>query len=247
MILNTEDGLPENYIVEPLDGGTYRLVCVDNEHAFVAADATEAKQRSRRAHADLHCKSVLFCLDQMLWPLDAQVRAQLLTLDILQLLDKWTAKMVQVNTQHRALFSAAEMEELVARPADETTVVGVPVHTGLLSSLYSKLYRLQTALRRRPKITHLQLLQTLCPGLGCRYEQVLTLDVPVMQRMIVADGDSYNRKPGLPLRTNITAERYILGLGLADVRSAVTLAAAGVDHCPKTLREALPSIVRQHA
>ena len=77
MLLACEDGLPENYILEPLNGGMYRIVCVDNEHAFVADDAAGARLRSKKAHADLHCKSVLFCLDQMTWPVDRQVRLAL--------------------------------------------------------------------------------------------------------------------------------------------------------------------------
>ena len=174
------------------------------------------------------------------------MRAQLLALNIVTLLDKWTAKMVLVNTQHRALFAPAEALALLSVPPQETTVVGVPLPPDLLDTLYTKLLRLQTTLKRRPKITHMQLLQVLCPGTAFRYERAVAMEASVLARMLAVDGSSYSCRRECDPMTNITAERYVAGLGSLDFRTAATAAAAGQECCPERLRERLPSIVRQH-
>ena len=54
MLINPEDDKPDNYIVMPVntpDGLRYRLVCVDNDHAFVEPFLKEAKTENYRSSA----------------------------------------------------------------------------------------------------------------------------------------------------------------------------------------------------
>ena len=70
MLINPEDGKPDNYIVEvhPTKVGQYRLVGVDNDHAFVPALVKEKPDKGnllRSPQPVVQVKTILYCLDQM--------------------------------------------------------------------------------------------------------------------------------------------------------------------------------------
>lgn len=67
-----EDGKPDNYICEPTETGQYRLIGIDNDHAFAPPVATE------RGHKELKVKCCLFCLDQMMDQIAPKCRKTLL-------------------------------------------------------------------------------------------------------------------------------------------------------------------------
>ena len=73
-----EDGKPDNYICEPIEGTeptTYRLVGIDNDHAFAPAVAMD------KGHKELKVKCCLFCLDQTNESVHPRVREALVKHD----------------------------------------------------------------------------------------------------------------------------------------------------------------------
>lgn len=256
MLVCVEDGHPDQYIVEPLESGLYRVVCVDAERGFcpVALAPTSGGRTLRRMAPGLQPKSVLFCLDQMRWAVEPAVRAQLLALDPAYFLMRWLAKAILVNTQHRALFSQDEAKALLGHA--EPTVLGVPLDAPrLVRTLYNRLRRLQTALARSSAVTHLDLLYVLEPELAARYSGVLTTSAEtetedsVLERFqrldapfFTAAADSamgttergYNAPP---LHTAVSLTQFVRGLGLQSTELIPSLVLAGVDHCPEKARE----------
>eukprot|EP00043_Microstomoeca_roanoka_P020080 m.236658 g.236658 ORF g.236658 m.236658 type:complete len:2502 (-) comp17102_c0_seq1:316-7821(-) len=181
MIISPEDGKPSDYIVEPIEDGKYRLVCVDNERSFCPTANAEplvephvnlaAARSTRKVAPFMRPKCVLFCLDQMLRPVDPEVRDHVLSLDMPTLVRKWVAKSVLVNTSHRALFSQKEALELLR--LQEPVVVGVPMAKELPVQILDKLLRLQRVLSSSPNATHFDILRVLEPTQAERYGKVL--------------------------------------------------------------------------
>ena len=68
MLINPEDGKPDNYVVErhPLHEGKWRIVCIDNDRSF--ASGISSLQVSNNNEAIL-VKTILFCMDQMEFPI----------------------------------------------------------------------------------------------------------------------------------------------------------------------------------
>lgn len=113
MLTMPEDGKPDNYVCAKADEGKLRIVCVDNDHAFVPADGNGAVRRSWHGRdVSSRVKCVLFCLDQMHDQVDASVYEALTRADfvILDFVEAWLASLERVHQAHTAmeeLFSSA--------------------------------------------------------------------------------------------------------------------------------------------
>lgn len=64
MLINPEDGKPDNYLVErmPKNPNKWRIVAIDNDHSFTPGDGTDKKTSKSQA---ITVKTILFCLDEM--------------------------------------------------------------------------------------------------------------------------------------------------------------------------------------
>jgi hypothetical protein len=101
MLINPEDGKPDNYFIQPsLDGGPpFRIVAIDNDHSF---GDTVAKQGSK---ITVEVKSVLFCLDQMMHPIHPTVRDKIIRMDVATVLMNWLRELSSINKcMFRTLF-----------------------------------------------------------------------------------------------------------------------------------------------
>ena len=212
MLLNPEDGKPDNYIVESLGGredSLFRLVSIDNDHAFVPAVPTGKDAKSN----PIRTKCVLFCMDAMHNPVHDHVRKLVMNLDPYVFLKTWLLKMIEVSTSITAVegpFTMKDVADLQARK-ENPTFLCVPIrpvkhlqngHTqpGIVMELYNKLQRMQRVLAERSACTHFELLETVEPALAMRYREVLfapdRMRTSLTERFERVDGLYFGRKDG---------------------------------------------------
>lgn len=202
MLVCLEDGHPDQYLLEPRPDGLLQLVCVDNERGLCsvpqsstassavssATSSLAGSVRGRRGIDSVLPKSVLFCLDQMLWKVEPSVRAKILSLDPAHIIQRWLAKCELIHQQHLALYTPAEAQQLLQHPT-QPTVLGVPLDsTNIGRVLFNRLRRMQAVLSRSPNATHLDVLHVVEPVLAARYAAVLSDPLPVRQRFDAVDG-----------------------------------------------------------
>ncbi len=181
MIINAEDGKPDNYVLRRLPGEAvrYELVGVDEDHAFVVGVT-----RHMLAPETLHVKSVLFCLDAMCQPLHPQVRARLLSLSVDEVLGTWLEALATYYKGVQKLLASGEQARLWAgsgsmlgrlfgRTGVAPQLLTMPFYPGTIARLYAKLRRLQRALRQNAQLTHLGLLRVLEPQVASYYAAAL--------------------------------------------------------------------------
>ncbi len=189
MLVHPEDGKPDNYQLLPVtttqaDGQSvaqYRIVGIDNDHAFVKP------VEMKKGHRTLQVKSVLFCLDTMRQPVHPAVRQRLLHLDPVAFLESWLEQLMAYHERSMSLFDKKARQRLFKAKMDLKqvarkvalrevyerlpVVVTVPFRDGAITELWDRLVRLQQVLRDNPMITHLQLLKEITPALGIVYEE----------------------------------------------------------------------------
>ncbi|MBW8308920.1 MAG: patatin-like phospholipase family protein [Candidatus Paracaedibacteraceae bacterium] len=208
MLLNPEDGKPDNYIVEPLPDGSYRLVGVDNDHNLGPAFAREEKGIIPQV------KCVLYCLDQMQHSLHPEVWEKFRTIDSPQALKKWLIGLSVVNKEYESLFNSDEAKKLLFQK-DKESFIGVAFTPLMLSRLYEKFVRLQHALSKQDKnkpFSHLELLKHVEPKLYERYRRGFERNWSyqkgnrVWQRFMTIDGPYFGQgKDGVPLSSHCFA------------------------------------------
>lgn len=246
MLVSPEDATPENYVVELLDSGLHRLVCVDLEHVFLPP-----------AVATPRVKCVLFCFGEMCDPVHPDVRADLLALDVMSVLKEWLTKMVTYSVQQRALFTSAEAQACAA-DTREPVIMGVPLGSGVLADVYSRLARMQAALHRNAHLTHFELLAMVDPPVAARYANVVLRTLPldgegnavsgpeVLRRFAEVDGKCF-RHVGNENQTMADCWRLLANIGLTDRTALVPIVFEGHDLCPAHMLELdLPALARQH-
>jgi hypothetical protein len=106
-----EDGKPDNYICEPIERtGKFRIIGIDNDHAFAPPVATE------KGHKELKVKCCLFCLDQMRNQIDPGVVSDITKIDALGVVRDWVSRLKKRHQAHARLFmSEEEVRELHTR------------------------------------------------------------------------------------------------------------------------------------
>ena len=205
MLINPEDGKPDNYMLEPF-GRFYRLIAIDNDHAFVPAVAREQPQassgRSGRVEPVVQVKTILYCLDYMTQRIPPEVRDLFLKRNMGDLLEQWLTNLQRHQTSYSQLFSQAERQALLST---QQSYIGIPFQKGAIPALYTKMRWLQQLLHDKPQLTHLELLCKLEPLLGRRYKKAFTTPRSVMERFQLIDGLLFARDG-----STITSSGHIL-------------------------------------
>ncbi len=199
MMINSEDGRADQYMLEPYSLGSvikYRIVSIDNERAFVRPIALDANGREIAGPAGLQVKNILFCLDEMLEPLHERVIEKILAIDPYKLLTSWLEDLKKEqdtisgtkSPMKAALFNETERKDLAAIGVN-LDLVFMP---SLVIDIYQKLIRLQTALKRDPLVTGLDLLHAALPNLAIRYRKAFREQNTVDARFRLLTQDSFD-------------------------------------------------------
>lgn len=212
MLINPEDGKPDNYIVEPhpTRPGKYRLICVDNDHAFVPAIVKEKPDKGgllRSAQAIVQVKTILYCLDQMADAVHADIRDIIINLDIENFLQKWLGVCDEIHLAYRGLFPIEERKRFLK---ENECFIGVPFQEGAIAHLYEKLVQLKDLLSQNSTISHIELLSKLEPRLARRYKEASDQKIPALERFKKVDAPFYQsgKQGGY---TTVTDSGMILG------------------------------------
>jgi Ran GTPase-activating protein (RanGAP) involved in mRNA processing and transport len=183
-----EDGKPDNYICEPTGNGQYRLIGIDNDHAFAPPVAMEKGQK------ELKVKCCLFCLDQMKDPVHPRTRETLLYKDAVSLIRDWILVLKKRHAAHARLFCNEEEVIRLLRDKKEPCALGVPFRTGAVKRLCDKMVRIQNMLQAHPTCTHLELMTEVEPMLAVRYSIVLAKQgLSVGERFRDVDGEFFSK------------------------------------------------------
>ena len=106
LLINPEDDKEDDYFLVPIpQTNQYRLVRIDNERGFYPV--SEAGWFGREI---LHVKSIVYCFDQLMQPLDDATLNRFLSIDPLALLQNWLQQLDEINESHRALFTDEEIK-----------------------------------------------------------------------------------------------------------------------------------------
>eukprot|EP00045_Choanoeca_perplexa_P016993 m.237506 g.237506 ORF g.237506 m.237506 type:complete len:2160 (-) comp17419_c0_seq1:897-7376(-) len=250
MLTCPEDGKPDNYIMEPVENGLYRLVCIDNERCMCPTSLPAATVKSFRRSSALACvrpKSVLLCMPDMLSPVHPEVRSTLLALDVNNFIQRWVAKANLINTQHRSVFASADVLQLAEHPT-HPTVIGVPMNDEELPvKLYQKLRWLQSTLARGMAVTHLDVLGVLEPELATIYGPALVNNrrLGILDRFRLVDGPFLSETEGQPgFTTCVPLELFLGSLGVPDIQSLPSVV-AGELACPEMANRTVTTLVAQ--
>ena len=114
MLVHPEDGKPDNYQLLEMkttrpdgkDDTQYRIVGIDNDHAFVKPVMME------KGHRTLQVKCVLFCLDTMRRPVHPAVRQRLLHLHPVTFLESWLDQLIAYHEGSMKLFDKKARQRL---------------------------------------------------------------------------------------------------------------------------------------
>ena len=250
MLTCPEDGKPDNYIMEPIENGLYRVVCVDNERCMCPTTLPPATAKAFRRSSGLAClrpKSVLLCMPDMLSPVHPEVRSALLALDVDTFIQRWVAKANLINTQHRSVFTAEDVLQLAEHPTNPT-VVGVPMNDEALPvQLYQKLRWLQSVLSRSMAVTHLDVLGVLEPELAVVYGPALLSNprMGILDRFRLVDGPFLKESEGqMGFTTCVSLELFLSSLGVPDLTSMPKVV-AGELACPELANTTVQTLVSQ--
>lgn len=193
MLINPEDGKPDNYIVTPhlTQADRYRLVGVDNDQAFVPAivkTKPDVTLLTRQTIPVAQVKTILYCLDHMLKSVPTTIRNRFINSHPDALLEDWIKGLKHVSQSQQALFASKEQAQAFK---DKQCFIGVPFQEGAVRHIYEKFVLMRDLLSARPNITLLELLTKLEPRLAKRYEQALQQPVSVLERFKQVDQPFY--------------------------------------------------------
>ncbi len=244
MLINPEDGKPDNYIVEDISSSSsrrYRLIAIDNDHAFVPGVAKEQKAGFFSPTVQVQVKTILFCLDYMLGSVPSAVRQKLLKLDVNEVLESWLRELRAKNDLYEQLFSDKERDELLSK---HESFIGVPFHAGALKSLYNKMIRLQRTLHDHPQLSHLELLCRLEPALGHRYKKGFEGKLSPQERFKLLDEPFY-RKDKQGNHQTITSSGAILQSMDVPLKQAMLPQEESINFKPHKALEELKALKRE--
>ena len=154
MLINPEDGKPDNYIVEehPMKRNKYRLIGVDNDHAFVPAIVKEKPADKgnllRAAQAVVQVKTILYCLDQMKQPVHKDIRDSIAQLDVDQFLEQWLRICKEIHFSYSGLFTR---EQLYGYFKQQDWFIGIPFKDGQIAHLYEKFIEAKRSLKPKQR------------------------------------------------------------------------------------------------
>jgi hypothetical protein len=195
MLINPEDGKPSNYVIEPhpVNPKKYRIVGIDNDHAFVPAIVTEKPKKeffSGKLVPIAQVKTILYCLDQMKDPVHPNIRSLFINTRPDELFDEWLRELKKVNTSYSDLFPNREDHTTFFR--EHQSFLGVPFQKGAISHLYNKFVTLRDTLTKSSHLSHMDVLSKLETRLAKRYQTVSPL-TSVKQRWDTVDAVFYEK------------------------------------------------------
>jgi hypothetical protein len=195
MLINPEDGKPDNYIVtpHPTKQHTYRIVGVDNDQAFVPAIVKEQPDKTwtGKLLPIAQVKTVLYCLNQMKNPLHPNIRQIIINTHPDRFLEDWLRWLKRVNNQYCGLFTSSQQNEFFK---NHESFIGVPFQVGAIKHLYEKFVTLRDLVTDNPALTHMDLLNKLEPRLAKRYQEALNKNISVKERFKQVDRPFYEVK-----------------------------------------------------
>jgi TPR repeat protein len=237
MLINPEDGKPTNHVLEhhPANLKKYRIVGIDNDHAFVPAIVTEKPKKelfSQKLVPIAQVKTILYCLDQMKDPVHPNIQSLFINLRPDELLDEWLRELKKVNTSYSDLFPTPQDHTTFFR--EHQSFLGVPFQKGAISHLYNKFVTIRDILTKTPHISHLDLLSKLEKRLAKRYQLAAPLpspkerweavDVPFYEKAKNNSGTTLTRSGDIlksmdiPLKESVL-ESIRLGKGLGPIQA----------------------------
>lgn len=197
MLINPEDGKPENYIVEPhpTKRDKYRIIGVDNDHAFVPSVAREdadnnALLKVGEVKVSVQVKSIIYCLNQMKDFIPDTVVTAFLRLNPFDIIMEWLEDLRVIEKSHLALFKD-KVQRNGFFEKSEDCYLKVPFPYTAIRHLYEKFIHLQDILERNPKISPITLLEKLDRPLAKRYHPALQGIESIYDRFKTIDGPFY--------------------------------------------------------
>ena len=230
LLINPEDGKPDNYILEPVKGSdnefNYNVVCVDNDHGLVPALARE-EMRTK-----VMVKTILYCMKQMHKNLDKEVREQILSINFAELLGKWLEDLNRVDNEYRSLFTVKEQAKLLNQVETEgltslfkkydkeeplPVVIPIIIRQGTIAKLYQKFYQLKYILENNENITPMQLLYMIEPLLAKYYDDSKLRNLGAKEMFLTLFKDQYLNAMGDRLETMMNSSQLLQSVLLQEV------------------------------
>lgn len=154
LLINPEDGKPDNII---------NGISIDNDHAFVEP---VIKENGKRV---VQVKTIIYCLNQMLKPLDKAACEAFLQLKPAETLELWLQHLIVMEKKIDALFSEADYNRLAK---ENDCILRLFFQPRAIASIYQKFIKIQEILAADPSITGIKLLRDVIPLLGIVYEEM---------------------------------------------------------------------------
>ncbi|MBW8308179.1 MAG: hypothetical protein K0M45_00810 [Candidatus Paracaedibacteraceae bacterium] len=199
MLVNPEDGKPDNYIVEPHPDkpGLYRLSCPDNDHAFVPSFAKAKINRSATPDKTVaQVKTILYCLDNMNEPIPEETRNLFIKEDPFTLLHNWLYALRRYNSHYQCLYP--DPQEVYQLFQKKGVILGIPFQKGTIRHLYNKWMRLKDLLQEsaieNSFLTPLELLSKLEPRLAALYHNAFDQNTTILKRFAWIMGYPYRQE-----------------------------------------------------
>ena len=210
LLVNFEDAKPDNFILEPLSQESYRLVAIDNDHAFVPPLMKENGKT-------VQVKNILYCLDQMNEPLHPHARERFLSFTPERLLRLWLTRLVAQNESYTNLFSKTERKALFKKSKQsEGIVIPIPFRPKAIADIYQKFQYLQEALRETPLLTGMQLLRLVIPQLGVRYEEAFHGHQTALERFFSLTSTQYSIAMAGRYQTLVNSRQMLKSMAIAE-------------------------------
>lgn len=231
LLVNFEDAKPDNFILEPLSEGGYRLVGIDNDRAFVPPLIRDGQKT-------VQVKCILYCLDIMKASLHPSAIERFLSFDPERFLRSWLNQLSSHNERYCALFSKKERIWLYKH---KNIVVPIPFKSRVIADFYQKFHRLQKALREDRKITGIELLRQVIPSLGIRYEKTFNMHNTPLERFASLIDLHYTKATEGFCKTMITGREILQSMGITKKKVWESVTIGG----PKSALKELESLQKE--
>lgn len=198
MLTNPEDGKGDNYIAEPFithEGQIkYRIVGIDNDHAFVPSLADAGSNRVR-----ISTKTILYAFDQITKPMPENVRTLFTSLDLDTTLRSWLGRLRDLNGRYAEVFRDNLHNQMLFDRY--RSFIGIPFSRGALAYLYTKFIRLRQALASSNQPRPLDLFMAVEPFLSGRYGEEIraTAELSAFERFKRIEGKAATKTLSRPI------------------------------------------------
>ncbi|MFA6038327.1 MAG: hypothetical protein WC748_09450 [Legionellales bacterium] len=210
MLLDMEDARPANWIVERANN-QIRLVSIDNDHVWVNDEINDQNK--------LMVKNIVYCLDNMSQPIDANVRTALLdrSFSHTNRMKAWLYNLQYYNERIIKVFGQELLKTLHERKQEEKKVIlEAYSHPEALGRLYFKWFLLRRSLEENNILDHWTLFKAIQPRLASIYKNAK--GAQPKERFDNLTKELFTRKGGTQTTTSQLTE-MILGKVAKDYAS----------------------------